>query len=83
MERIGKRKFTFKEQRDFDAIEERIATMEEELANIQQAIEANSSDYQKVSQLMEQQSALEKELEAAMDRWVELQEIFEEIQNQN
>jgi hypothetical protein len=51
--------------------------------DIYQEIETNSSDYQKVAQLMEQQAKLEADLESAMDRWMELQEIFEEIQRQN
>jgi len=82
-ERTSKRKFTFKEQRDFDTIEDRIATMEEALSRLAKEIELNSSNYQKVSELMDEQSKLESDLEQAMDRWVELQEIFEEIQNQS
>lgn len=80
-ERTGpKRRFTFKEQRDFDTIEETIAQLEEALDKVKKDLEANSSDYQRVTQLMAQQAGLEAEAEKAMARWMELQEIYEEIQ---
>ncbi|MBQ8536476.1 MAG: ABC-F family ATP-binding cassette domain-containing protein [Clostridia bacterium] len=80
-ERTGaKRKFTFKEQRDFDTIEAVIANLEAQIGATQKEVEANSSNYQRVTELMAKQASLEDELEKAMERWMELQEIFEEIQ---
>jgi len=76
----SKRKFTFKEQRDFDTIEDTIAKLEADIEDVKSSIDANSSNYQMIAELMTKQEALEAELEKAMDRWVELQEIFEEIQ---
>ena len=77
---VSKRKFTFKEQRDFDTIEDTISQLEGDLESVQREIEANSSNYQKVQELMICQESLEAALEKAMDRWMELQEIFDEIQ---
>ncbi|MGN0779837.1 MAG: ABC-F family ATP-binding cassette domain-containing protein [Aristaeellaceae bacterium] len=73
-------RFSFKEQRDFDTIEDTIAALEEELARLEQELEANSSDYTKVTALMQAQQEAQQKLEEAMDRWMYLQEKWERIQ---
>ena len=73
-------KFTFKEQRDFDTIEETIAGLEEKLEQLGKELEANSADYTKVTELMAQQEKTQAELDAAMERWVYLQDKYEAIQ---
>ena len=40
-------KFSYKEQRDFDTIENRVAELEEKLAQLEKEIAANASDYTK------------------------------------
>lgn len=72
-----KTRFTFKEQRDFETIEQRIEAIESKLASILNDIDANSSDYQKVSELMQMQANTEKELDEAMERFLYLQELFD------
>ena len=75
-------RFTFREQRDFDTIEETIAGLEDELARLEGELEANSSDYAKVTALMQAQQETQQKLEEAMDRWMYLQEKWERISQQ-
>ena len=72
-------RFTFREQRDFDTIEETISSLEDELARLDKELEANSSDYAKVTALMQAQQETQQKLEEAMDRWMYLQEKWERI----
>lgn len=75
-------KFSYKEQRDFDTIENRVATLEEKLAQLEQEIAANASDYTKVTELMDTQTKTQQELDEATERWLFLQEKWEQIQAQ-
>lgn len=72
-------KMTFKEQREFEQIDEVIAQKEEELAKINQAMNESGSDYSKLNELVTMQQTLEKELEKHMDRWAYLNELAEKI----
>lgn len=78
-ERSAPKRFTFKEQRDFETIEGTIAGLEAELARLAQELEENSSDYAQVAQLMARQEEAQAALDAAMERWMYLQERYEEI----
>ena len=75
-------KFSYKEQRDFDTIENRVAALEEKLAQLEQEIAANASDYTKVTELMDTQAKTQQELDEATERWLFLQEKWEQIQAQ-
>ena len=75
-------KFSYKEQRDFDTIENRVAELEEKLAQLEQKIAANASDYTKVTELMDTQAKTQQELDEATERWLFLQEKWEQIQAQ-
>ncbi|TDF99599.1 ABC-F family ATP-binding cassette domain-containing protein [Paenibacillus piri] len=73
------RKLSFKEQKEWDEIEGRIASIEERLAAVKQGIERAGSDYGKVQELFAEEQQLTGELEQAMDRWTELSELVEQI----
>ena len=73
-------KFTFKEQRDFDTIDETIASLEEKLENLAKELEDNSSNYARVTELMQLQEETQQQLDEAMERWMYLQEKYEQIQ---
>lgn len=75
-------KFSFREQRDFDTIEQIIADLEEQLAQLEKDVERNASDYTKVTELMEQQAQTQQKLDEATERWLFLQEKWEQIQAQ-
>lgn len=73
-------KFTFREQRDFDTIEDTIAALEEKLECLASELEANASNYAKVSEIMQAQEQTQQQLDEAMERWMFLQDKFEQIQ---
>ena len=77
--RQKKLKFTFKEQHEFDTIEEDIAALEEQIAKVEEAMSAAGSDYVKLQELTQQQTALSAQLEEKMDRWVYLTDLAERI----
>ena len=75
-----KLKFTFKEQKEFETIDDDIAELEEKLEEQEAKIAANASDYGKLRKLVEEKEELERKLEEKMDRWVYLNDINERIQ---
>ena len=77
-----KLKFTFKEQREFETIEDDIAVLETKLSEISSEQEKYSTDYIRLQELTEQQLHTEAELEEKMDRWVYLNDLAEKIKAQ-
>ena len=75
-------KFTFKEQREFAAIDGEIAALEGELAANREQQARQGSDYVALQALQEQQTALEAALEEKMERWVYLNDLAEQIARQ-
>ncbi len=73
-------KFSFKEKRDFETIEDTIAGLEEKLESLEKEIELNSTNYSRVTDLMAEQAKVQEELEQAMERWMYLQEKLERIE---
>ena len=73
-------KFSFKEQREFATIEDDIALLEQQIADTEKEIAANSSDYVKLQELSYRKEQLEAELEEKMERWVYLNDLSERIE---
>ncbi|MFC5987645.1 ABC-F family ATP-binding cassette domain-containing protein [Marinicrinis lubricantis] len=73
-------KFTYKEQQEYDQIEDRIAEAEQALEEVGQEISEAGSDYERLQQLTAQQRELEQQLEHLMDRWTYLSELAEKIE---
>lgn len=78
-----KLKFTYKEQKEFETIEDDIAALEEKIAALDKDIEASAHDFVKLNQLMAEKEGLEAALEEKMERWMYLTELNEKIQGQN
>ena len=76
----AKLKFTFKEQRDYDAIESEIADLDARLSLLAEEIELYASNYEKLITLLEKKEKLEAEMSLKMERWVYLNELAEKIQ---
>ncbi|MBO5153233.1 MAG: ABC-F family ATP-binding cassette domain-containing protein [Eubacterium sp.] len=72
-------KFTYKEQQDWDTIEDVIAGLEEKIGILEGQIAANAKDFVKLNELMAEKEQTEGELEERMERWMYLQEKYEEI----
>jgi ATP-binding cassette subfamily F protein uup len=77
------KKLTFKEQKEWDEIEARIAAIELKISQLKQEIANNGANYDKVQLLFEEEQKATLDLEAAMERWTELSELVEEIKQQN
>ena len=73
-------KFTFKEQREFETIDDDIAALEEQLEENKRNQELFGADYEKLRQLMQEQQELEAALEAKTERWLYLTELAERIE---
>ena len=74
-----KLKFTYKEQREWETIEETIAALEEEVAELEGGILQAASDYSRLNRLMQEKEEKEAQLEEKMDRWMYLNELAEQI----
>ena len=73
-------KFTYKEKKEFEEIDDIIEVLEEELEKNGIRMQEASSDFEKLQTLSDEKDELEKELETAMERWIYLNELYEEIQ---
>ena len=74
-------KLSFNEQREWDTIDEVIADLENKIDSINKEIQASSTDYVKLEELIIGKESLEEDLEDKMERWVYLSELVEQIEN--
>ena len=79
--REKKLKFSYKEQREYDTIEEDIAALEEKIEQLEADIVKNSRDFVKLNELTKAKEAAEAELEEKMLRWEYLEELAERIRS--
>ena len=80
-QRKSKLKFTYKEQREFETIEDDIAKLEEKLETLDAQIAANATNSVKLRELMEKKEETGNALDEKMERWVYLNDLNEKIQN--
>lgn len=78
-----KLKFTYKEQKEYETIEDDIAAIEVRIAAIDSEMARCVSDFVKLNELTEEKAKLETELEEKMDRWTYLEELAAKIAEQN
>ena len=81
-QREKKLKFSFKEQREFETIDDDMAALEAKIADCQAKQSTCGSDYVKLQELMEEQKTLEAALEEKTERWMYLMELKEKIDAQ-
>lgn len=74
------RKFSYKEQREYEEIDDKIAKAEEELAEVKVKISQFGSDYVALQELLESQRQMEKQLDELLERWVYLNDLAEQIE---
>lgn len=80
-QREKKLKFTFKEQREFETIDDDIAALEHKIKQLEGEIMENASNSAKLNELMGVKEAAEQQLEEKMERWVYLNDLNEQIEN--
>lgn len=72
-------RFSYKEAKEYETIEEDIAGMEDRIAAIEEEMAKKASDYSALNKLMEEKETLEAELLEKMDRWEYLEELAAKI----
>lgn len=80
--RPTKLKFSFKEQREFEAIDDDIAALEERIEKLDADMMANATNSVKLSEIAAAKEKAEQELEEKMDRWVYLNDLADKIEAQ-
>ncbi|MBU5592168.1 ABC-F family ATP-binding cassette domain-containing protein [Clostridium sp. MSJ-4] len=73
-------KFSFKEQREFEEIDDVIERLENKISETNEAINNAATDFVKLQELLEEKSLLENTLEEKYERWTYLNELAEKIQ---
>ena len=74
-------KFTYQEQKDYEAIEADMAALEEKIEQIDADYLKFSKDFVKLNELAKLKEEAEKQLEEKMERWMYLEEKAARIEN--
>ncbi len=80
--RPAKLKFTYKEQREFETIDDDIAALESRMEELERQLQANATNSVKLRELMEEQEKTQAALDEKMERWVYLNDLAEKIDGQ-
>lgn len=80
--RPKKLKFSYKEQREFETIDEDIAVLESAIEEVDGRIAEAGSDYCKLQELTAKRDELTAALDEKMERWVYLNDLAEKIEAQ-
>ncbi len=77
-----KLKFSYKEQREYETIEEDIQKLEEKIASLEKEMEESSNNYSRLTELNEEKENAEMALLEKMERWEYLEDLAAQIENQ-
>ena len=77
-----KLKFTYKEEREFETIDEDIENLENKISEIDVLMDKNSRDFTKLQELMKEKEETEAELEHKYERWEYLNDLAQKIEEQ-
>ena len=75
-------KFTYKEQKEFETIDEDIEKLEEKIAELDGQISKYATDFIKLNEFMQEKEKTEAKLSDKMERWVYLNDLAERIEEQ-
>ena len=81
-ERENKLKFTYAEQKEYDTIDDDIASLESKIEELDGEIAGAATQYSRLNELMQEKADVEAQLEHKMDRWVYLNDIAQKIEAQ-
>jgi ATP-binding cassette subfamily F protein uup len=82
-QRTKKLKFSYKEQQEFETIDDDIAKLEAKVAACSSELAKAASDYVRLQELMADLELLKAELDAKTERWLYLNELAEKIEAQD
>lgn len=74
-----KKKMSYKEQREFETIEDDIASLEEQIEHLDSEILLAASDFVRLNELTAKKEQCQSLLNEKMERWMYLEELNEEI----
>ena len=77
-----KLKFTFKEQKEYETIDDDIAALEEKIEKLDSEMMENATNSGKLFELSAEKEKAEIQLEEKMERWVYLNDLAEKIEAQ-
>lgn len=77
-----KLKFSYKEQKEYETIEDDIAALEEKLLELDAQMLKYTSDFVKLNELTKEKEETEQALEEKMERWEYLEELARKIAEQ-
>lgn len=80
-QREKKLKFSYKEQKEFETIDEDIEKLETKIESLDEEMAKNATNSVKLRELMEKKEEAEAQLEEKMERWVYLNDLNERILN--
>lgn len=78
-----KLKFTYKEQQEFEVIDEEIAALEEQVRDLEERILENATSSAALNALLQEKQDTEQMLETKMERWVYLNDLNERMNSQS
>ncbi len=81
-ERRKELRMSYKEQRDYETIDARMAALQEKLEEIDRQVQKHASDFVRLTQLGEEREKTQKELDEAEERWLYLTDLAERIEQQ-
>ena len=81
-ERENKLKFTYAEQKEYDTIDDDIASLESKIEELDGEIAGAATQYSRLNELLQEKADVEAQLEHKMDRWVYLNDLAEKIEAQ-
>ena len=72
-------RFTYKEQKEFESIDDDIAELEGQIEKLDQEIAQNVTNSARLNDLLKEKEQIEQALDEKMDRWVYLNDLNEQI----
>lgn len=80
--REEKLKFSYKEQREYETIDEDIEKLETTIVRLEEEIARNATNSLRLQEFMKEKTEAEQALEEKMERWVYLNDLAEQIEQQ-
>ena len=77
-----KLKFSYKEQKEFETIDDDIAALEQKIEELYAEMAVHASQYSRLAELTEEKEKVQAELDEKMERWMYLTELNEKIEAQ-
>ena len=78
--RRRKLKFSYNEKREYETIDDEIASLEEAIGDVEKDMEENGTNSARLTKLTARKAELEEQLDRKMERWEYLNELAERIE---